>query len=71
MPLDEFYAQHIAPAKGELELWYQRKRSFVTDFSLIFLTAWVIPFPKSQLLHRIFKDLPMVNVPGLEWKTNA
>jgi len=68
MPVDEFYAKHIAPAKGELELWYQRKRSLMTDALLIFLTAWVIPFPKSNLLHRFFKDLPDIDVPGLDWK---
>jgi len=66
MPLDVFYGQHIAPAKGELELWYQRRLSFRTDMLLIFLTAWVIVFPKSRLLHKVFKDLPEVKVPGLE-----
>jgi lipopolysaccharide/colanic/teichoic acid biosynthesis glycosyltransferase len=65
MPLAEFYAKHIAPAKGELELWYQRRLSFRTDMLLIFLTAWVIAFPKSRLLPKVFKDLPEVKVPGL------
>ena len=65
MSVAEFYATYIAPAKGELELWYQRKRSFSTDILLIFLTAWVIVFPKSRLLYRIFKDLPEIDVPGL------
>lgn len=32
--------------------------SFYTDFMLIFLTAWVIVFPKSQLVYQIFKDIP-------------
>jgi lipopolysaccharide/colanic/teichoic acid biosynthesis glycosyltransferase len=54
----EFYRQHIAPYKGELELWYQEHLTFYTDFMLIFLTAWVIVFPKSELVYRIFKDLP-------------
>ncbi|MEI7900998.1 MAG: hypothetical protein WCK89_12165 [bacterium] len=66
LPLAEFYAKHIAPAKGELELWYQRHLSLRTDLMLMFLTAWVIVFPKSRLLHRVFKDLPEVKVPGLE-----
>jgi lipopolysaccharide/colanic/teichoic acid biosynthesis glycosyltransferase len=65
MPLAEFYAKHIAPAKGELELWYQRHLSFRTDVAIIFLTAWVIVFPKSRLLSRVFKDLPHIEVPGL------
>ncbi len=67
LPTERFYAEHIAPAKGELELWYQRHLTFRTDCLLIFLTAWVILFPKSRLLHRVFTDLPEIRVPGLEW----
>ena len=66
MPMDDFYALHIAPAKGELELWYQRHLTPRTDALLIFHTAWAILFPKSTLLHRTFKDLPPINVPGLQ-----
>ena len=54
----EFYKNHIAPYKGELELWYQKHLSFYTDFMLIFLTAWVIIVPKSELAYQAFKDLP-------------
>jgi lipopolysaccharide/colanic/teichoic acid biosynthesis glycosyltransferase len=54
----EFYAKHISPYKGELELWYQKHLSFYTDFMLIFLTAWAIVAPKSELVYSIFKDLP-------------
>jgi lipopolysaccharide/colanic/teichoic acid biosynthesis glycosyltransferase len=68
MPLERFYAEHIAPAKGELELWYQGHLSLRTDVMIIFLTAWVIVFPQSQLLHVVFKDLPVIQVPGLRWK---
>ena len=65
MPVQEFYAKHIAPVKGELELWYQRHQSLRTDCLIIFLTVWVIVFPKSRLLHRVFRDLPKIEVPGL------
>jgi len=54
----EFYAKQISPYKGELELWYQKNLSFSTDFMLVFLTAWVIIFPSSQLPYEIFKTLP-------------
>jgi len=54
----EFYRIHIAPYKGELELWYQQHLSFGTDVKLIFLTAWVILFPKSDLVYEVFKSLP-------------
>ena len=53
-----FYAQYISPYKGELELWYQDHLSLRTDFMLVFLTAWVIFFPQSELVYKIFRDLP-------------
>jgi len=54
----EYYKQHIAPYKGELEIWYLNHLSLYTDTMLIFLTAWVILFPKSDFVYKIFKDLP-------------
>jgi lipopolysaccharide/colanic/teichoic acid biosynthesis glycosyltransferase len=54
----EFYAEKIAPYKGEVELWYQKNISFITDFNIIFLTAWVIISPNSELAFKLFKDLP-------------
>ena len=53
-----FFSQVIQPFKGALELWYNDHKSLYTDMSLIFLTAWVILFPKSQLVYRMCKDLP-------------
>ena len=53
-----FYKNHISPYKGELELWYQKHLSFYTDFMLMFLTAWVIVRPESDLVYRVFRDLP-------------
>jgi lipopolysaccharide/colanic/teichoic acid biosynthesis glycosyltransferase len=58
MPPHEFYAKHILPHKGELELWYQEHLSFYTDLMLIFLTAWIIVSPESNLVYTVFKDLP-------------
>ena len=55
----EFYKRVIAPYKGELEIWYQTNCSFFLDLKLIFLTAWVILFPKSKLYEKWFKDLPI------------
>ena len=54
----EFYKRVIAPYKGELEMWYQENRSFFLDLQLIFMTAWVILFPKSYLYIKWFKNLP-------------
>ena len=54
----EFYRSHIAPYKGELEIWYQEHLSFSTDLKLIFLTGWVVIFPSSELVYKIFRLLP-------------
>ena len=54
----QFYKNNIAPYKTELELWYLQKSSLLVDFLLIFITAWVIIFPKSDLVSKIFKSLP-------------
>lgn len=54
----QFYTDKIAPYKGELEIWYQKHASLVLDFKLIFLTAWVILKPESDLPFRWLKGLP-------------
>ena len=57
----EFYKRVLAPYKGELEMWYQKHNSFILDLQLIFMTAWVILFPKSRLYEKWFKNLPVRN----------
>ena len=54
----EFYKEEIYPFKGELEIWYQKNKSFFLDMQLIFLTAWVIIITDSKLYEKWFKDLP-------------
>ena len=44
--------------KGEVEMWYQQHISFYTDFMIIFLTAWYIVSPSSQLVYKVFPSLP-------------
>lgn len=53
-----FYTQQIYPYKGELEKWYQANQSFWVDFKILFLTAWHIVFPNSDLAFRFFPELP-------------
>jgi lipopolysaccharide/colanic/teichoic acid biosynthesis glycosyltransferase len=57
----DFYKRVIAPYKGELEMWYQEKRSFILDLQLIFITAWVIFIPTSKLYEKWFSNLPKRN----------
>jgi lipopolysaccharide/colanic/teichoic acid biosynthesis glycosyltransferase len=59
LPPHEFYEKVIAPYKGALELWYNQKKSFGVDLMIIFLTVWVIIFPKSRLMYKLFRDLPV------------
>ena len=59
MDMDEAYAKMVSPYKGALEMWYQKHMGLWTDFMLIFLTAWVIVFPRSELVYRVFPDLPV------------
>ena len=54
----DFYRNSIYPFKGKVEEWYQQRQSFGTDLMILFLTAWVILFPKSNLHYKIFADLP-------------
>ena len=54
----KYYQNVIAPYKGTLEMWYQANCSLWTDLKIIFLTAWVILFPKSEIIYTVFKDLP-------------
>ena len=57
----EFYKLKIYPFKGILEIWYQNHKSFSLDIKLIFITAWTVLNPSSQIVFRWFKDLPKRN----------
>ena len=59
IPLELFYSKFISPYKGNLEVWYSNKISFIVDLLIIVLTAWVIFFPNSKLPFIIFKDMPV------------
>jgi lipopolysaccharide/colanic/teichoic acid biosynthesis glycosyltransferase len=53
-----FYENFILPYKGELEVWYQNKKSLFLDMQIIILTAWLIFSPDSKIINRFFSDLP-------------
>jgi lipopolysaccharide/colanic/teichoic acid biosynthesis glycosyltransferase len=54
----ECYTNDISPYKGTLEQWYIRNRTFGLDLKILFLTAWVVLFPCSNLHMRFLKELP-------------
>jgi len=55
----DFYKNKIYPFKGKVEQWYQANQSFMTDLKIIIVTAWVILFPKSNIVYSWFPDLPV------------
>ena len=59
IPIELFYNKFISPYKGSLEVWYSGKISFIVDFLIIVLTAWVIFLPNSNLPFIIFRDMPI------------
>jgi lipopolysaccharide/colanic/teichoic acid biosynthesis glycosyltransferase len=52
------YAEDIAPYKGKLEVWYKNNQSLGLDLKLIFVTAWVVLFPDSNIYEKLFRGLP-------------
>ncbi len=55
----DFYDNVIAPYKGKVEAWYSDKQYLNVYFTLIFLTIWVVCFPKSNYFWKLIKDLPV------------
>ncbi|MDR1239296.1 MAG: sugar transferase [Treponema sp.] len=55
---DGFHDTIIAPYKGDLELWYCKRRNMGTNFLLILITVWTIFRPKSNICFFVCKDLP-------------
>jgi lipopolysaccharide/colanic/teichoic acid biosynthesis glycosyltransferase len=55
---ERFYDEVIMPYKGQLEEWYVAHQGFWTYLAAIFATAWVVLFPKSRLVWRLFDGLP-------------
>tara|TARA_R110002072_G_scaffold13364_4_gene56005 strand:+ start:1492 stop:2151 length:660 start_codon:yes stop_codon:yes gene_type:complete len=53
------YATQIVPYKAEIEKWYKENRSLHMDIVLIFITAWVVISPRSDMLFKIYPDIPM------------
>lgn len=54
----KFYDEVIAPYKGLLEEWYVAHQGLRTYVLVILLTGWVVVFPKSKLVWRLFPSLP-------------
>ncbi|MAS81078.1 MAG: lipid carrier--UDP-N-acetylgalactosaminyltransferase [Legionellales bacterium] len=55
----DFYDHVIAPYKGRVEAWYADKENLTMYFLLVIVTIWVVFFPRSNIVWKIFKDLPI------------
>jgi lipopolysaccharide/colanic/teichoic acid biosynthesis glycosyltransferase len=62
MPVDRCYREVIGPYKAELEGWYKDNQNIMTYMLIIFVTAWVIIFPNSEIYRRIWPSLPPLPV---------
>jgi lipopolysaccharide/colanic/teichoic acid biosynthesis glycosyltransferase len=58
---EKYYSEVIVPFKGDVEKWYKENRTFNMDIILILITAWVVFNSKSDLLYRIYPDIPIFN----------
>jgi len=54
----DFYDQVIAPYKGDVEAYYIKVIGIFSYFKIIFLTLWVVLFPKSSLVWKVFPTIP-------------
>jgi len=57
-PAIQCFVEDIAPYKGALEVWYKQRQGFALDLLLVFLTAWAVVSPRTNLHFRLLKDLP-------------
>ena len=55
---ERFYDEVIMPYKGKLEEWYVANQGLRTYLAAIFATAWVVLFPKSDIVWKLFPGLP-------------
>ena len=56
---ERFYDEVIMPYKGLLEEWYVANQGLWTYLASIFATAWVVLFPKSEVVWKLFRGLPV------------
>ena len=54
----ECYREDISPYKGELECWFVDNKCFLFYPALILITGWIVVFPESKIIWRIFPELP-------------
>lgn len=59
---EDCYANEIVPYKAESEKWYKDNRTFIMDIKLMFITAWVVIKSESDVLRKIYPDIPQQDI---------
>ena len=54
----KFYDENITPHKSQLEVWFVKNNSLLLYLQIIVVTAWVVLFPSSKIVSRVFADMP-------------
>ena len=55
---NEFYKNEIVPFKSQLESWYHDNKSILLDFILLFITAFIVIKPKTNVYNRLINNIP-------------
>jgi lipopolysaccharide/colanic/teichoic acid biosynthesis glycosyltransferase len=55
----KFYEEVITPYKGKLEVWFVLNSTLLNYFKIIFLTMFVVMFPKTKIVWEVFRHLPI------------
>jgi lipopolysaccharide/colanic/teichoic acid biosynthesis glycosyltransferase len=53
-----FYNENIAPHKCDLEIWYVENYTLWLYFKIIFVTAWVVLNPSTNIASKAFVEIP-------------
>ena len=54
----DFYNNVIAPYKGSVENWFIANKGLYLYFLIIIITVWVVLYPSTKIVWKIFRDLP-------------
>lgn len=54
----KFHTNILTPFKAKTEIWYYQRKSILNYFKIIFLTIWIVLFPKSKILSYVFVKKP-------------
>jgi len=54
----EFYKNHIIPYKSDLEVWFVENNTNKLYIKIIFVTAWVVVLPSSNMIDKVFTGIP-------------